>query len=411
MTAMNTQRGDELKCPKCGTLIPISEALTHQIAERTRSEMSAEIGKMQTLLREKDLEIEKRAASIDQTIADQVAKARTRLQTEAASKAREELAIEMEDLRRIADERKASLEAAGKLELDLRRRQREMEEKEKTRDLEIARTLDEERVKIREAAITDALERHRLKDAEMEKKLQGAMKLNEELNRKLQQGSQQTQGEVLEIDLQASLTSTFPVDKVEEVPKGVSGGDILQHVLSTSGIECGIIIWETKRTKNWSDAWIAKLKDDRRKARADIAVIVSEVLPKDCNHFKEIDGVWVCHPRCAVNLAAALRLLMVQVTQAKNSAIGKSEKMEVLYRYLSGPEFGQRIEAIVDAFKVMQEDLQEEKRVTERRWGKREKQIQSVISNTAGMYGDLQGLIGSSLQNIASLTDQSIEQA
>ena len=207
------------------------------------------------------------------------------------------------------------------------------------------------------------------------------------------------------------MRAAFPLDQIEPVPKGITGADILQSVFSRNGHPCGVIIWETKRTKAWSDAWLQKLKEDQRRAKADIAILVSEVLPKDCKHFQEINGIWVSNPQCAVNLAAALRLVITQVAHAKLAAIGKNEKMEVLYHYLSGAEFRQRIEAIVEAFVEMQDELQEERRAAERRWAKREKQIQRVISNTSGMYGDLQGLIGSSLHNIPMLTDTSIKGA
>jgi hypothetical protein len=178
----------------------------------------------------------------------------------------------------------------------------------------------------------------------------------------------------------------------------------MQKVISRSGHHCGTILWESKRTKAWNDAWIPKLKDDQRVVKADLAVLVSDALPKDCANFNQISGVWVSNPQCALSLAVALRFQLEQVAMARLAATGKNEKMEVIYQYLSGAEFRQRVEAIVEAFMDLQEDLLEERRTTERRWAKREKQIQKVISNTSGMYGDLQGLIGSSLQNIPALT-------
>lgn len=209
---------------------------------------------------------------------------------------------------------------------------------------------------------------------------------------------------MLELELGALLRAAFPVDKIEPVAKGVGGADIVQKVINKSGHSCGTILWEFKRTKAWSERWIAKLKDDLRSVKADLAIIVSETLPKDCINFNQINGVWVSSPQCAINLAIALRLQLEQVTMTRLAAIGKNEKMEVIYQYLSGAEFRQRVEAIVEAFIDLQDDLLEERRVAERRWSRREKQIQKVISNTSGMYGDLQGLIGSSLQTIPALT-------
>jgi hypothetical protein len=230
--------------------------------------------------------------------------------------------------------------------------------------------------------------------------------VNEELRRKLQQGSQQTQGEVLELELEELLQDAFPFDHIEPVPKGMNGADLIHRVHSKNGHCCGTIVWESKRTKAWSDGWLQKLKDDLRLVKGDLAVIVSEALPKDITHFAQMKGIWVTSRDCALNLATALRSQLLEISTIKAAAVGKNEKMEILYRYLSGPEFKQRIEAIVEAFIGMQEDLNEERRTAERRWSKREKQIQRVICNTSGMYGDLQGLIGSSLHNIPALTHQ-----
>jgi hypothetical protein len=157
-------------------------------------------------------------------------------------------------------------------------------------------------------------------------------------------------------------------------------------------------------TKAWHDGWLQKLKDDQRAVKADLAILVTNVLPKDCNHFSHLGGIWVASLPCAIALATALRLHLIEVAHTKLSAVGKNEKMEVLFRYLAGAEFRQRIEAIAEAFIDMQQDLQEERRVAERRWSKREKQLHRVITSTAGMYGDLQELLGSSLQTIPALT-------
>jgi hypothetical protein len=242
-------------------------------------------------------------------------------------------------------------------------------------------------------------------DAEKDKKLQDAIKANEELRRKLQQGSQQTQGEVLELQIEELIRASFPGDGIEPVPKGVSGADVVHRVYNRRGDGCGVIVWESKHTKVWSDAWFQKLKDDLRLVKGDVAVLVSEALPKGVENFALVRGIWVTSPSCALGLAVALRAQLIEVATTKLAAVGKNEKMEVLYHYLSGSEFRQRVEAIVEAFVDMQKDLQAERRTAERQWSKREKQIQRVIANTAGMYGDLQGILGTSLQAISALTD------
>jgi hypothetical protein len=186
----------------------------------------------------------------------------------------------------------------------------------------------------------------------------------------------------------------------------MNGADLIHRVHNNNGQCCGTVVWESKRTRGWNDGWVQKLKDDLRSVRGDLAVIVSEVLPKEIDNFGQVRGVWVTSRCCATSLAVALRCLLIEVSMTKDAVMGKNDKMEILYRYLSGSEFRQRVEAIVEAFVEMQEDLQEERRVAERRWSKREKQIQRVITNTSGTYGDLQGLIGSSLQNIPRLNHE-----
>lgn len=292
--------------------------------------------------------------------------------------------------------------------MELRKQKRELEERSKTLELEVARKIDAERATIQEETAKLLQEEHRLKDAEKDKKLQDAVRMNEDLRRKLQQGSQQTQGEVLELELEELIAKSFPTDLVEPVPKGINGADVIQKVMSKSGHICGAIVWESKRTKAWSDGWIQKLKDDQRAVKADIAVLVSEVLPKDCKNFGNYEGVWISTPQFAISLAVALRAQLIEVAMVKLAAVGKNEKMEILYQYISGSGFRQRVEAIVEAFVAMQEDVQEERRTAERRWARREKLIQKVISNTSGMYGDFEGLVGSSLQSIPSLTPKAL---
>jgi hypothetical protein len=395
---------DKIKCPSCGEVIPVSEAMYHQIAEKTREELKAEFARQQKTIASREKKLSDRENALDELVDQRVKASQAQLERDVTKKVKQSLALELEDLKRQAAEKDQRLEQAQKAELVLRSRSRELEDREKALELETARRLDHERQKVQEETAKRLQEEHRLKDAEKDKKLQDAMKANDDLRRKLLQGSQQTQGEVSELELEQVIRETFPLDRIEPVPKGVNGADILQRVVNRPGHACGTIIWEIKRTKTWSDGWIQKLKDDQRVVKAEMAIIVSDALPKECNSFGQVNGIWVANRHCALNLAVALRLHLIEIAMTKLAAVGKNEKMEIMYRYLSGSEFKQRIEAIVEAFIEMQDDLQEERRIAERRFSKREKQIQRVISSTAGMYGDLQGLVGSSLQNIPALT-------
>jgi hypothetical protein len=398
---------DQLKCPNCGEMIPVSETISHQIAERTREQLKQETLAQQKAITAKEKELAEREVALDHAVQERVNAQQSQIKKEAEAIARSALSVELEDLRRQSAEKDKKLAEAQKAELELRSRARALEEKERTTELEIARRVDQESTKVREETLRTLAEEYHLRDAENDKKLQDAIKVNDELRRKLQQGSQQTQGEVLELEFETLIRNAFPMDDIEPVPKGATGADLVQKVINKAGHSCGAIVWEIKRTKAWSDAWLQKIKDDQRLVKADVAILLTEALPKDCRNFAQMSGVWVTNPQCAISLAIALRSQLIEIEITKLGAVGKNEKMEVLYRYLSGAEFKQRVEAIVEAFIEMQEDLQEERRIAERRWSKREKQIQRVISNTSGMYGDLQGLIGSSLQSIPALAAES----
>jgi hypothetical protein len=255
----------------------------------------------------------------------------------------------------------------------------------------------------REQAKKEAEEGLKLKVLEKEQTIVSMQKQIEELKRKAEQGSQQLQGEVQELELEALLRTKFPRDTIESVPKGEHGGDALQHVVGPSGQPCGTIIWESKRTKNWSDGWLAKLREDQRAAKAEIAVIVSQSLPKDVDTFGVVEGVWVTHPKTVLPLALTLRHTLIEVGCARQASEGQQTKTEMIYQYLTGPRFRHRVEAIVEAFSAMQEDLDKEKKAITKQWAKREEQIERVMQATAGMYGDLQGIAGKTIQEIEGL--------
>jgi hypothetical protein len=231
----------------------------------------------------------------------------------------------------------------------------------------------------------------------------------EELRRKAEQGSQQLQGEVLELQLEAMLQAKFPHDRIEPVPKGEHGGDILHRVVLPSGVVCGTILWESKRTKNWSDGWLAKLREDQRTAKAEIAVVVSAVLPKGVDTFDHIDGIWVTHPRAILPVALSLRQTLIEVNSARQASEGLQTKTELVYQYLTGPRFRQRVQAIVESFSAMKEDLDKERKVIMKQWAKRDEQIERVMQSTVGMYGDLQGIAGKTIQEIEGLELKALE--
>ncbi len=385
-----------ITCPNCGKKVPLTEAFTREIEEKLRCQFETEA-------KQREKEHEAALKTQQKEFDEKLAREKSTMEKQAKKRAEESLAAEMQDLKSQLDDKELQAAQAQKRELALRKRVREVEEREKELELEVQRKIDVERNKIWQQAAKTAAEEHRLKDAEKEKQIADMRAQIEDLKRKAEQGSQQMQGEVLELHLEEILRTSFPADSVDPVPKGVKGADVLHRVRNELGEQCGTILWEGKRTKNWSDTWLQKLKDDQREAKADIAAIVSVVLPKDITHIGEVENVWVADVQSAVGLAAALRQGLLQLAHARRALVGKSTKMEAIYNYLSGPEFRQRVQAIVESFVSMQADLNTEKRAMEKAWAKREKQITKVIENTSRMYGDLQGMIGASLPEIKVL--------
>jgi len=405
---------DKIKCPKCNTLIPITETLRHQLAESVRKEYEEKLAEQkrtfagqQKKLIQKEKALEEKEKSIDEKIQQGL---KTKLEAQkkilserAKKKAQNEVELEMKDLRDDLRIKEKKLEEAKKTELHLRKKERELEERARDIELEVTRKIDEERKKVEDEVAKRFLDNHRMKDAEKNKQISDMRRQIEDLKRRAEQGSQQTQGEVQELELEKEISQLFPVDNIQPVPKGMRGADIIQEVLTNSGGHCGAIIWESKRTKNWNDEWISKLKGDQRSVRADIAVIVTQTLPKDIRNFGFINGVWATNYASFQGLAIALRQKLTELAFTKAMAAGKDKKADILFHYLTGPEFRQRVEAIIEAFSDMKAELDKEKRLYERSWAKREKQLQSVLLNTAGMYGDLQGMIGSPMQTIPAL--------
>ncbi|MEK6536671.1 MAG: DUF2130 domain-containing protein [Actinomycetota bacterium] len=367
-----------ITCPKCGEKIPLSEALTHQIADGLRQTISAEYSRK---------------------FSDEKAK----IEQKAEKKAAGRLALELKDRDEQIKEKSELLETAQTAEIELRRKTREIEERERNLELKLQRELDEQREAIRKESEQKVSEEHRLSDREKDEKMAAMLRQIEDLKQRAVQGSQQAQGEAYELELEDLLRQKFPHDEIEPVPKGMRGADVIQTVRNSLGQPCGKIIWESKRTKNWANDWISKLKDDQRAVRADVAVLTSTVFPGDAEGICEYDGVWLTDFPSCIGLASALRQGLVELAHARNAQEGKSGKMEMIYEYISGAEFRQRIEAIVEPFMEMRKDLHREQIAMQKLWTKREKQIDRVLLGAAGMHGDLEGIVGAQLPGVKML--------
>lgn len=406
-----------ITCPQCHTEIKLTESLAAPLIESTRREFQRqiaqkndEIAKREQSIRERELSLNKAQQTIDAQVQEKVKAERHNIAAEEAKKARlaigddlEQKSRELAELQQVVKQRDVKLAEAQKAQAELIRKQRELDDQKREMELTIERRIQESLGKTRESAQKEAEEKLSLKVKEKEQTITSMQAQIEELKKKAEQGSQQLQGEVFELQLEQILGSKFPFDKIEPVPKGEHGGDILQRVVTPPGTGCGTILWESKRTRNWSDGWLPKLRDDQRAAKAEIAILVSYALPKGIETFDQIDGVWITHPRSIIPVALALRQTLVEVYCARQTSEGQQTKMEMIYQYLTGPKFRLRVQAIVEAFTNMAEDLQKEKKAIMKQWAKREEQITRVIDATVGMYGELQGIAGKSLKEIEGL--------
>ena len=303
----------------------------------------------------------------------------------------------------VLSEREHSAKLLRQLE-DLTDQMRDLKHKDEERELEMKKRLAQAEGKIKDEAAKQFLEEHELKDREKEKVINDLKKALEAAQRKAEQGSQQTQGEVLELELEAQLKKEFPDDDIAEVKKGQRGADVVQTVIDKNGQSCGLILWESKNAQ-WHEGWLKKLREDQREAKAHLAVLVATDHPKEIGLFKYWQNVWVVDRQAVVNLATALRFDLIHVNHERLLNVGKNEKMEVLFQYITGTEFIHRIEAIIESFTNLQADIEKEKRWFSIKWARQEKEIRKVIDSTHGIYGELQAVSGRALPAVKQLEE------
>lgn len=354
----------KILCPHCGKEVELTEAFRH--------EMEA------VIVRETE---EKLTAQITQKTSGEI----------------DELKKELQEKNKKVDEMRAQ-------ELQLRQKSRELEDREKELELTMNRRIDEEKQKITEEVLKKADETHRLKELEKEKVISDLKQALTDAQRKASQGSQQLQGEVLELDLEENLRASFPTDTIEGVGKGVRGADIRQIVRSPLGTSCGVILWESKRTKAWTDDWPAKLKEDLRSEKADIPVIITTTLPKDVpSGLGLYQGVWVVKYELTLALAQLLRKNILDVARQRAVSAQKADKASLLYDYVMGHEFRQQVEAMAEVYSEMKSQIAKERMAFEKIWKARDAQITRMMLSTANIYGSIQGHVGDSLPAIKGM--------
>ena len=406
-------------CPHCKNEVKLTESLAAPLVDSVRKEYERKLVEKDTFLAKRESLVEEAKAELAQghkdlnaKVAEKLKVERVRIEEEATKQATATMAADMDrwsrqvtELKGVLSEKDKKLAAAQEAEIKLARKERELDDAKREMELNIERQVNLGLNAVREKTRAEVEEQLKLKVMEKDETIASLGRTVEDLKRKVEQGSQQLQGEVQEMQLEATLKELFPSDDITPVAKGEHGGDIVQKVMTSAGELAGTIIWESKRTKAWNHTWLPKLRDDQRAAKADLAILVSTVLPTGVEQFSAdwIDGIWVIALRVVKPMAIAMRQQLLEVSGARRSAEGQGTKMELVYSYLTGPRFRQRVQAIVEAFSSMHEDLDKERKAITKQWAKREEQIERVMQSTVGMYGDLQGIAGKSVQEIEGL--------
>lgn len=395
---------DHITCPHCDTQFQLRDGIASHLIEKhetdflqqleeSKSGLEEQIRKEleRSLVKDKESQIEELTQQLQDSseAAKRMEQRIGREKQKAAELAIENMKLESDELKHSIAMQKEQIADFRNREMQLRKEKASIEESRKNLELEVARKLDEEKKSIQESLE----ESFKLREAEYNKKLSDAVKANEEMKRKLAQGSQQLQGEVLELELESLLATEYPLDEVEAVKTGARGADIIQTVKMRSGTECGKVVWETKRTENWSNNWISKLKTDMQSVNGNIGVIVTEVFPAEEKGSMVIrDDIWLVKPSLVKSLADALRMQLLEVQRQKVISTGREQHIEAVYDYICSPQFLQRVKAVVDHQRVMKEELEKERNAMTRIWNKREKQIDGITNQMMSMAGELQGL-------------------
>lgn len=368
-------------CPNCGTIIALEDTIAAPLLAQKEAEFKAR------------LEAEKQRTEKE---ALNKAKAETADTIEAQAK-------QLKEFEKLMQERNEKLKIAQEKEADFIAKERALEDQKREMNLIIQKQVTAARDELYKKAKMEASEAEALRLKEKDEQLASMAKKIEELKKKSDQGSQQLQGEAMELHLEEMLQSRFPLDRIAPIGKGVSGADLQQHVITRQGEEAGSILWEFKRTKHWSNDWTGKLKADQRNASADIAILISDARPNNIETFDFYEGVYVAAPRYVLPLALVTRQMLMGIAKTRATQAGLKDKAALVYDYLTGSQFQHRVEAICEHFTIMQEELQKERAAMSRMWARREKQIQAVIDNTVGLYGDLEGIAGRAMPQIAGL--------
>lgn len=411
---MKVNNETQIKCPNCGTTIDVQDVLAHQLEDQIKQQYQAELAAERKKFESQAAQLNKakevfeeqkrqQAEQIEQELQKKLRQERQLLQDKIKRQLQEEQSDVLSDLQKELKEKSEQVKELNKSKAEIERLKRETEEAKEAAKLEAQKELNAQLQAEREKIRKSEEDKNELKFKELQKQLEDQKKLTEEMKRKQEQGSMQMQGEVQELAIEEWLANQFPLDTIGEIKKGARGADCLQTVNTRSRQNCGLIYYESKRTKDFQPTWIEKFKADMRNKGADVGVLVTEVMPKDMERMGIRDGVWVCTYKEFKGLCTVLRESVIKISTAISSQENKGDKMTMLYDFLTSNTFRMQIEAIVEGFTTMKNDLESEKRSMQRIWKQREKQIEKVVTNTIDMYGSIKGIAGNAIQGVKAL--------
>ncbi|CAA9196832.1 hypothetical protein FLA105534_01340 [Flavobacterium bizetiae] len=410
-----------IQCPNCGTTIDVNDILKHQLEDSIRKEFQQKANAQTKELELKNEQFEKAKTEFEakkkhenELFAERLEREKKVAEKEITEKLKTKLDEENKDrmllMEKELSEKSEKLRELNKMTGEIAKLQREKLEMKEAIEAEAQKQLNATLVLERDKIRKQEEEKNELKIKEYQKQSDDQKKLIEEMKRKQEQGSMQLQGEVMELAIEEWLANNFPLDSIDEIKKGANGADCLQVVNTRELQNCGSIYYESKRTKAFQPAWIEKFKNDIRTKRANIGVLVTEVMPAGMDRMGMRDGIWICTYEEFKGLSNVLRQSLIQVSQAVQAQENKGDKMSMLYDFLTSNEFRLQIEGIVEGFTQMQGDLDAEKRAMQRIWKQREKQIEKVVHNTLGMYGSIRGIAGNAVQTVRALELDFIEE-
>lgn len=394
-------------CPNCGVDIDVNELLYHQLDEQARLKYQEQFASEQAKLKQQQQSIESQQKELEQTIAAKVAESvsveKAQLQTQLKAQIEQDQSARIQAMQdELADKSKKVIEL-NKVQSEVERLKREKLSLRSEIELDVEKKFNQQLAEQSTKIKKQLDEQVGFKVAEKEQVINQLKEQLSQAQRKAEQGSMQIQGEVQELAIEEWLKSTFPLDDIDEIKKGAMGADTLQTINTQSRTDCGSIYYESKRTKNFQPAWVAKFKTDIQQKGANVGVLVTQVMPDGMETLGQIDGIWVCTFEEFKNLSQVLRQSLIQMDQALITQDNKGDKMGMLYDFLTGNEFRMQVEAIVEGFTQLKSDLESEKRAMQGIWKKREKQIERVLLNTNYMYSSVKGIAGNAVQNVALL--------